>query len=169
MRILLTYQWRYLTICFEFLLWYMYDHLKHNIIEAWKFQQLVWKVKVDLILTSPKMNPQREEKKVLFKDSCKKNNPLLENNDDMMRCKVCLYVFSFIFVISILPMTRKIRPMKNTLKWNFQYAEPFLPKLRSCYVSSRQRCGTETYCAEVLATAHACRLFVETSDGSPLC
>ena len=73
-------------------------------------------MKVDLILTSPKMNPQREEKKVLFKDSCKKDNHLLENFDDMMRCKVCIFVFSLMFVISILPMARKIRPGKNTPK-----------------------------------------------------
>ena len=63
-------------------------------------------MKVDL--TSPKMN---EEEKMLFKDSCKKDNPLLEINDDMMSCKVCIYVYSFMFVISILPMTRKIRPV----------------------------------------------------------
>ena len=38
---------------------------------------------------------------LLYKDICKKDNPLLEINDDMMSCKVCIYVYSFMFVISI--------------------------------------------------------------------
>ena len=47
---------------------------------------------------------KKMKKKMLFKDSCKKDDPLLENNDDSACCKMCIYVFSVMFLISILPL-----------------------------------------------------------------